>query len=300
MEKVLIVGSKGFIGSYLKSYLLSMNYDVYGADIIYDNTNNKKYFFLNANNLNYDFIFEKSQFDHCINCSGGADVAKSLKFPIDDFQLNANNVFKILDAIFRLQPSCRFINLSSAAVYGNPKCFPIREDFHPNPVSPYGYHKLMSELICEEFHKQFNLFTCSLRIFSAFGIGLKKQLFYDLYNKSKLNKQVKLFGTGNESRDFIYIDDLAQAIYKVAINTEYKSDIINVANGQEISIKDAVASFYCLFDVEIDYRFSGLVHRGYPDNWVADISKLKQFGYVQKYSLKEGLENYYRWLIKEN
>ena len=294
IKKVLIIGSKGFIGSNLKTYLKEKELEVWGADVVTDYTS-KKYFIIDASNSDYHHIFDKEEFDICINCSGAASVPDSLQHPLRDFSLNSLNVFKLLDAIKTYQPTCKFINLSSAAVYGNPKELPIIEKMKSNPVSPYGFHKMMSEQICNEYAQFFNVHTCSLRIFSAYGEGLQKQLFWDLYQKTKLGKEIELWGTGKESRDFIYIKDLLQAIYLVAQNADFKGEIINIANGEEVFIEDCVKTFYNFFDKKIDYKFSGEGRKGDPNNWVADITILKEMGYQQKYSLKDGLNKYFQW-----
>ena len=164
------------------------------------------------------------------------------------------------------------------------------------PISPYGYHKLMSERICEEFHRFFGLKPVHCVFFQPMVKGLKKQLFWDLFQKAKNNSEINLFGTGNESRDYIYIGDLLQAVLLVALNAKCEGQAINVANGEEISIKECVKVFYNLFEPKINYRFSGQVRQGDPNNWAADISILKDLGYKQKYSLQDGLMNYYKWL----
>jgi len=298
MKNILIIGSRGFIGKELKKYLCEKGYSVWGADVINDYTENNHYFIIDATNSNFHNLFENNKFDLCINCSGAASVPDSLENPMRDYNLNTVNVFKLLDAIKMYTPMCKFINLSSAAVYGNPNKLPITESLMNSPVSPYGIHKFMSEQICSEYHTFFNIPTCSLRIFSAYGEGLKKQLFWDLYKKTAYNKEIILFGTGEESRDFIYIKDLIQAIYRVAKNGDFKGDVINVANGREVFIKNCVAMFYGFFDKKIVYEFSGKGRKGDPNNWVADISILKKLGYQQKYELTDGLYNFYKW-IKE-
>ena len=299
MMKYLIIGSKGFIGNRLKEYLEEKKKIVFGADVVVDYKENDNYFLIDSSNSDFKSIFEYEQFDVCINCSGAASVPDSIKHPLRDYFLNTVNVFKILDSIRSYQKECKFINLSSAAVYGNPRELPIKEQAVAAPLSPYGIHKLQSEQICKEFYKFFNIPTCSLRIFSAYGEGLNKQLFWDLYKKSKSNENINLFGTGKESRDFIYISDLINAIELISINGAFKGDTINIANGEEIYIEDCVTEFYNLFDKKINFKFSGENRLGDPNNWIADISILKRLGYKRKYSLKEGLQNYYRWLIKE-
>ncbi len=153
--KSLIIGSKGFIGSNLVKYLNSSGHQVFEADVVVDYENPEHYFLVDATNSDYHSIFEQVQFDVCVNCSGAASVPDSIKKPHRDFVLNATNVFKLLEAIRVHQPACKFINLSSAAVYGNPRQLPISEKMEAKPISPYGYHKWMSEQICIEFHKFF-------------------------------------------------------------------------------------------------------------------------------------------------
>lgn len=296
MKKFLIIGSKGFIGAHLSAHLEHSGYEVWGADVIVDYENTHQYHLIDASNPGFHEVFSISDYDICINCSGAANVSDSLKHPYRDFQLNTSIVFNLLEAIRVYQPGCKFINLSSAAVYGNPRSLPIQENAALEPISPYGYHKLMSERICEEFHRFFGLKTCSLRIFSAYGEGLRKQLFWDLYHKVKQNDEIKLFGTGWESRDFIYIEDLIQAILAVAMKANCTGQSINIANGKEIYIKDCVKIFYGLFEKRVNFQFSQHAKKGDPNNWVADISTLKDLGYKQKHSLEEGLKNYYKWV----
>ena len=294
--KVLIIGSKGFIGQHLRKYLISEQHEVWGADVVVDYVHPENYFLIDASNSDYHFIFQEQVFDICINCSGAASVPDSLQHPVRDFNLNAANVFKLLDAIRLYQPTCKFINLSSAAVYGNPQVLPIPEDALVAPVSPYGFHKRMSEEVCEEFFRFFGIATVSLRIFSAYGEGLKKQLFWDLFQKTKTGGDIILFGTGKESRDFIYINDLVQAIYLVSRYAIFNGQAINIGNGEEVLIEDCVKIFYSFFDKSVQYNFIGKGRTGDPNNWVADITALKQIGYHQQYQLAGGLKNYYEWI----
>lgn len=292
--KILIIGSKGFIGSHCVKYFTNKQFDVFEADIVQDNK--KNYTFLEKENANFEQLFIKNKFDVCINATGSANVKFSFKNPFIDFNLNVANVSKILDAIYKYNKNCKFINFSSASVYGNPKYLPIDENHPLKPISPYGLHKLQSEKLLYEYSKFFGLQTLSLRIFSAYGEGLKKQLFWDLYQKTLSNINVELFGTGQESRDFIYIKDLVKVIDLIIENVIFNGESINVANGNEILIKDAVASFFDVLNNKTNYRFTGNIKQGDPKNWKADIEKLNKIGYKNKYSLIEGLTNYAKWL----
>jgi dTDP-glucose 4,6-dehydratase/UDP-glucose 4-epimerase len=293
---IIIIGSKGFIGQNLLSHFKGKGYNVWSADVVVDYVNTERYFLIDATNADYSAVFQHIEYDLCINCSGAASVPDSLKNPLRDYYLNTVIVFRILQAIKNFQPDCRFVNLSSAAVYGNPQHLPVIETERPNPLSPYGIHKLHAEQICQEFYEFFKIKTCSLRIFSAYGIGLQKQLFWDLYIKAKTGTPITLFGTGNESRDFIYVSDLVKAIEFVSESSSFKADIINIANGEEIMIKDAVSIFFGFFKAVITYSFSGDKREGDPSNWVADISKLKSYGYQPSVNIKTGLQKYYEWI----
>ncbi|QRR03396.1 NAD-dependent epimerase/dehydratase family protein [Dyadobacter sandarakinus] len=296
--RILVIGSYGFIGKSLARFIQEKEgYELHECDVVaeYGKAN---YHIIDATNADYHSIFQSIQFDACINCSGAASVPDSILHPLRDFTLNTYNVFKLLDAIRLYQPGCRFINLSSAAVYGNPQELPIVETFAPAPISPYGIHKMQAEQICSMFHEQYKIPTCSLRIFSAYGPGLKKQLFWDLAEKAKKSDSIMLFGTGNETRDFIYIDDVVQAIFCCLNAARCMGEHINVANGEAITIHTAVNTLLQFFTVTKSFEFNGSVKAGDPLYWEADVSLLKSMGYRPAFSLQDGLKNYYTWISK--
>lgn len=296
--KVVIIGSEGFIGKHLSHYMKEQGHQVWGADVVTKYVDPEDYFLMDSSNSDFSTVFSHMQYDLCVNCSGAASVPESIKNPIRDYFLNTVNVFKLLEAIRREQTSCRFINLSSAAVYGNPDQLPVSESASPDPLSPYGIHKLQSEQVCREFYDFHQIPTCSLRIFSVYGPGLQKQLFWDLLQKARSGEPFSLFGTGEESRDFIYISDLVRVIDLVYRNSDFKADVINVANGEEVFIRDAVSTFFNFFNKEISYTFSGDSREGDPVNWKADIGKLKSFGYDSSVDMSGGLEAFYNYNMK--
>ena len=292
---ILVIGSKGFIGQHLCRYFEEQDMEVWGADVVVDYVNTEKYFLIDSSNSDYNGVFEQQAFDLCVNCSGAASVPESISNPMRDYLLNTVNVFRMLEAIRKYRPSCAFINLSSAAVYGNPEKLPIAETDATRPLSPYGIHKLHSEQICREFHEFHQLKTCSLRIFSVYGNGLKKQLFWDLFRKARKYEPFSLFGTGMESRDYIHVFDLVRAIDLVARNSGFQADLINVANGEEVLIKDAAALFFDCFPEPVPYTFSGDFRQGDPVNWKADIHTLRSFGYKPTVDMSRGLKDYYQY-----
>lgn len=295
--KILIIGSKGFIGSHCKDYF-QRKHEVWGCDIVLD-YNDKQYIVIDSIDADFASVFSRHKFDLCLNCSGAANVPFSLEKPLNDFGLNVLNVARILDAIRLYSPQCKFVTMSSAAVYGNPVTLPIKKDFILSPVSPYGYHKVMAEHICEEYYRFWGVKTCCLRIFSAYGPGLKKQLFWDLYNKLKNNEVIDLWGTGNETRDFIYISDLVRAIECVVENSDFNAAVVNVANGIPISVRDATETFIRIMNFEKPIKFKNEERKGDPIYWQADITDLEKWGYKPNVSLENGLKSYIKWIKRE-
>ena len=292
--KILIIGSKGFIGGHALNYFRAHYSDVYGCDVVPDYVD-KQYFTIDSSSSHFDTCFKAVRFDVCINCSGAASVPDSLSNPLRDFYLNTKNVFSILDTIHRLNPECKFVNLSSAAVYGNPIELPVTEDQALEPVSPYGRHKLMAEEICKEFYTFFGIQTLSLRIFSAYGPGLKKQLLWDLFQKAQEDR-VSLFGTGEETRDFIYIDDLITALELALDRAPFDGRAINLANGQQIKIKNLVQQYYEILGYTGIVTFKGQNRTGDPLCWEADITQLKALGYSPSVDLVQGISKYIQWV----
>lgn len=292
--RILIVGCKGFIGSHALLYYRDKGIDAYGCDVGVDYAD-PKYFQISPVLLGFDEVFAKIEFEVCINCSGASSVPGSFQLPARDLLLNVQNVSFLLDAIRKFSPNCRFVNLSSAAVYGSTTCLPIKEETICNPMSPYGLHKMFAEQICSEYNRYFGIQTCSLRIFSAFGPGLKKQLFWDWAVQARSKGEVVLLGSGSESRDYIYIDDLIHAIDLVIAHSTFEAEVINIGNGVEVFIKDAIRSFWEVSGGHFKYRFSSVSRGGDPANWCADNTKLLSYEYSQNVSFKEGLKRYVEW-----
>jgi UDP-glucose 4-epimerase len=295
VNKILVLGSEGFIGSHTVTHFKSRGYQVTSADIVLKQS--PDYLLVNPELPNFAGIFMQHQFDACINATGAANVQLSFNHPGMDYSLNVANVYAILDSIRQYNPTCKFLNLSSAAVFGNPAELPLKETSPLKPVSPYGYHKMYSEQVCREFYELFNVPTLNARIFSAYGEGLKKQLFWDLYKKiENADGQVEMFGTGKESRDFIYIKDLVFALECMIKGAEFNGQAVNTASGKESTIEEAVGYFVRAFEKKIAIKFSGNAKIGDPVNWRADISLLRTMGFKNEFSLEAGINNYCKWV----
>jgi dTDP-glucose 4,6-dehydratase/UDP-glucose 4-epimerase len=294
--KTLVIGSNGFIGSSLYNYFSNL-YDVFGADIAEGEFTQ---YVIDESNPDFEELFSKYQFGLCINCAGSANVSKSFTATYNDFNLNTNLVAKIAASICHYNKNCQIVNISSAAVYGNPVSIPVNVDTKPLPLSPYGSHKLLSEILISDYFKMLGLRGCSIRIFSAYGVGQKKLLLWDLFQKFHTNDSsntIELFGTGNESRDFIYIDDIIQQINLILKNGNFRGEVYNVANGAEITIRQVAETMREILNSKKQINFNGCIRPGDALNWKADISQFNDWGYSQTISLSYGIELYCNWLL---
>ena len=295
MNKVLVTGASGFIGRRLALFFLEKQYEVVGWNRIREDN----VFPIESVDMSSIDSIEKElslvKPDIIIHCAGSADVGKSVKNPEMDFQGNVVLTHNLLFAMHRLgMKDTRFVFLSSAGVYGNPKSLPITEDMEVNPLSPYAVHKVMCEDLCKYFVKNYGMDVKVARIFSAYGVGLKKQIFWDMYNKSRSGK-LSMFGTGNESRDYIHVDDVVKSLFLLA-TTESKHVFFNIANGEEVTIRLATKIFAKHVGVDEDnIVFNGVVREGDPLNWRADISRIEELGYQTSVQMEDGLRDYVEW-----
>lgn len=294
--KVLIIGSKGFIGSHCYSRLKqSAGMAVYGADVVID-YNDPEYFLIDATNADFKNIFALHQFDWCINCAGAASVPDSFRNPERDYLLNVHHLALLLNAIRTEGSRCKLVQLSSAAVYGNPTILPVSETAELSPLSPYGIHKKQAEELCKMYFEHFGVRSSVLRVFSAYGRGLQKQLFWDLYKKMESSQEIVLHGTGNETREFIHVSDIVHAIRVIIQANDVGHQVINIANTEPLSIREAANAFFRNMDFHGHVSFNGINRAGDPLYWQADTSLLRDLGYRQQISFTEGIGDYCEWL----
>lgn len=296
MNRILILGSEGFIGNHLVEQFLTADFVVHGCDL-YEAPRKSNYNYKKLSRLSpeWEELFNEHAFTHCINASGSGNVAYSMTHPLNDFQANTLDVIMILDALRKLAPGCKYIHISSAAVYGNPVALPITEEFPAKPMSPYGWHKVMSEQICKEFHQIYGLSTVIIRPFSVYGEGLCKQLLWDLTQKLKRSDEVSLFGTGKESRDFIHVKDLCRLIHLIAMHATFQAEVYNGASGVETEIRTIADYFEQFWGTQKTIRFSGETRPGDPVNWRADVSRIHSLGFETSISLRDGISGYLKW-----
>ena len=286
--RLLILGNTGFIGSNLLKFYQGQGHEISALNRLEFSDPNK-------------LLKTIETSDIIINCIGSANVGFSYSNTEEDFESNVGVVRTILEILRENRLNhVKFINLSSAAVYGNPTTLPVKETDSTQPLSPYGYHKFMAEWLLKEYSQCFGLKTLSLRIFSAYGSGQKKLLLWDLHEKIQNSVgNIVLFGTGNESRDFIHIEDIAHQILLAVDNADFVGEAINVANGVEVKISEIVELYLKYYPRKFNYEFNGEERLGDPLNWCGNIQKVKDWGYIQQFTIEKGINKYLEWCFLE-
>ena len=303
MKSVLVIGVAGFIGRYIARYFSEQGWSVIGIDNSPPENaplaNLSKYYRLQLPNAELANVLQEKSPELCIHCAGRASVGLSITDPSADFHSGTVLTFEILNSLRLHSPDCRFIFLSSAAVYGNPESLPIKETQSLAPISPYGFHKRQSEQLCLEFTKVYNLKTAIVRIFSAYGPGLRRQVLWDICQKAITQDSLQLQGTGEESRDFIHALDIARALFVIAQAAPMEANIYNLGSGREVAIAELANLILAALDYEQAPLFDGIVPSGTPYNWQADISELKALGFDPSVSLEKGVKTFANWCRAE-
>jgi UDP-glucose 4-epimerase len=305
MEKrtALITGVAGFIGRYTARHFFERGYSVTGIDIRSpENAPTAfltSYHQLNLPNPALETLLQQIQPEVCIHCAGRASVGLSVTDPVPDFYSASTLVFETLRAIRESAPACKFLFLSSAAVYGNPSSLPVSEDQPAAPISPYGFHKLQAEIVCQEFAQVYGLSTASTRIFSAYGPGLRRQVVWDICRKVFAGGPLVLQGINQESRDFIHARDIVRAFDTLIQKAPFHGEVYNLACGQEVTIHDLAREILDCLRQERQIIFNGDLPQGVPARWQADISKIKALSYHPEIRLEDGLRATAQWCRAE-
>lgn len=239
-KKILITGGSGFIGSHVVDYFVDNGHEV----IVVDNeiSINSGYKNKNAIYLKFDInsekleeLFENYNFEVCVHLAAQASVSVSIKNPIYDATVNILGTIHLLELCKKY--NCKFIAASSAAVYGNPKYLPIDEMHNTAPLSQYG----LSKLTMEKYIKISGIPYVICRFSNVYGERQNSSgeagvvsIFNDAMIK---NENIYIDGDGEQSRDFIYVKDVAKIIYKLFKN-KVENKILNISTNKAYTIND--------------------------------------------------------------
>lgn len=298
MAKVVIVtGCGGFIGSRVAQNLSQKGYCVHGIargavdDSLRASLGVYKW---HTGGVNPDVLAAIDDVSEIYHCAGSGSVSLSLTDPRGDFSANVIATSDVLEYA-RQNPGVKVVIPSSASVYGAVSDLPIRIDSKHNPVSPYGVNKCIVETLCHQYGKFFGVPISLIRYFSVYGEGLRKQLLWDASRKL-LQGDALFFGTGDETRDWIQVDDAAELMVLAANVASPSVTVMNGASGNAISVRDVVDKLARAMNVPGKVQFNGQVRAGDPLHYLADISQARETGWSPAISFDDGLSRYAHWL----
>lgn len=305
MSNYLIAGGAGFIGSTIAEKLIRDGHCVRVLDNFCSGKEENLAF---AQGLGKDrFALIRGDIRDPDDCEQGCEgmdyvlllaalrsVPKSMESPRDYNDVNINGVLTMLQAAAKKKVK-RLVFSSSSSVYGDTDKFPEREDALPLLISPYALSKLAGEYYCRIFSEHFGVETVCLRYFNVFG---PKQALDDEYavvvpkfiHCIMHDEPPPIFGTGKQSRDFTYIDNVVSANILAATTPGIKHEILNVANGVSTTVLDIVKVANRILGKNIEPRFLP-VRKGDVFKTHADIAKIQAvIGFKPLVDFEEGMK----------
>ena len=313
-SRILVTGGAGFIGSHLVDRLLNKGFEVTVIDNldtgrlenIAHHQDREEFQFIKGDIRDFNLVKETMKdIDAVFHEAALASVTLSVENPILTNDINVTGTLNLLKASSDLHVK-RFIYASSAAVYGDTQPPQKREGMTPNPASPYGVSKLAAENYVKLFHKVYGLETVSLRYFNVFGPRQRFdiQCAYGgavtiFINRLLRNMAPVIYGDGEQTRDFVYIEDVVEANMLSLNSKSAVGEVFNIATGANVSVNQVANTIREIMNrkdletIHTDPRPTDIRH-GY-----ADISKAKRIlGFRPKVYLKEGLVKLVDWYTK--
>lgn len=302
----LVTGGAGFIGSHLCERLLEK-----GEVVCLDNFD--PYYSPEVKHKNIEPLLQHHDFelvegsildrqllgrlfegvDYVFHNAAQAGVRISVENPSKAHEVNATGTLNVLEAAVKSGVK-KVINASSSSVYGKVSYLPFDEE-HPNePVSPYGVSKLAAEHYCRVFGEIFGLETISLRYFTVFGPRMRPDLAIYIFTRKALNNEpIEIFGDGEKTRDFTYIDNIVEGNM---LAMKRGSGAYNIGGGERVCINDLARKIVEIVGSDSEIIYSATMKGDAEHTW-ADVSKArKELGYVPGIGLDEGLKRYVRWV----
>ena len=318
MNRILVTGGAGFIGSHLCERLLKDGYHVicvdnfdsfYDPNIKIKNVEEmvkefSQWFELITGDIrNHEHlaeIFKKNRIDFVIHLAARAGVRPSIEQPLLYQDVNIRGMIVLLEA-------CKeygikdFIFASSSSVYGENQRVPFsEEDLDIQPISPYGATKRAGELLCYSYHHLYGMNIACLRIFTAYGPRQRPEMAIHKFTRLvDRGEKIPIYGDGSSRRDYTYIDDLIEGIIAV-IQRHRGFEIYNLGESQTTTLKELIQMIEEALGKKANIEWLES-QPGDVSITYADISKAKRMlGYQPKVKMEEGIKRFVEWYKREN
>lgn len=313
----LVTGGAGFIGSTLSNRLLEEGHKVVVID---DLSMGKKENLISSSNLVFIEgsvsdnellcnVLSKFKFNYIFHLAAIASVADSVDRPIETHKVNYDSVLNILMLIKEKQADLqKFVFASSAAVYGDDKELPKSEDSPIRPLTQYAVDKYAAErTVLNAFHL-YGIPTTATRFFNVYGPNQNPaspysgvvSILLDRFIQQNIDNKLSftLYGNGEQTRDFIYVDDVVSALLLVAKSNNSLGKVYNVGISEETSLNYVIRELEKIFNKKIKIEKkparSGDINKSVSDN-----TALRELGFIENYTINEGLKKLVQSISKE-
>jgi len=295
LKKLLITGSNGFIGSECRKYFSDKGFNVFGIDPFGEGEN-----FIQGEVSRKNLEGFNTEFDYIIHLAGSSTVGDAHKNPETEKRKTVDSTLEVLEFMRLGNPRAKLVYASSSAVYGNGYNREISENDTLAPISEYGKHKVEAENLCKEYYNKQGINIGIIRFFSIYGEGLKKQLLWDFSCRLQETKEsVACFGTGEEVRDFIHVQDAVRFI-DLVLKKEDGFKIYNCGCGKGMEVREVLNKICKNFKCKKELVFDNMIQTGNPKCLLANISKARELGFMPEINIDRGIERYVSWFKKEN
>ena len=309
-KSILITGGAGFIGSHLVKALIENNFL-----IIIDNFNDyyqgkqsqfeeitKTYqkdedYLLIKRDLRDKSIYKTldDDIDLIFHLAAQAGVRYSIEHPAEVSDNNITSTVNILDYAVKNEVN-KVIMASSSSVYGNPIYTPLDEKHPKNPISPYAVSKLCCENYADYYYREYNLPVTSLRFYTVYGPrGRPDMAIRKFFNLIFHDKELTIYGDGEQLRDFTYVSDIVNGILLAAGSKKSGGEKFNLGVSNPISVNELVDLMFKVANKEVKTKYiekqKGDVEVTYSDTRKAN----KILNYHPKVNIEEGLQKTYNW-----
>jgi len=310
MEKFLVTGGAGFIGSNICKKLVSQRCFVRVVDNLLTGKKSNladiidKVEFIQADMGDEDVARSAMKgIDFCLHQGALPSVPRSVDNPAATHQHCLNATFTLLLAA-RDASVKRFVYASSSSAYGDTPTLPKIETMQPQPLSPYAAAKLAGEYYAKVFYEVFGLETISLRYFNVFGPHQDPTSQYAAVIPAFVtailkDEQPTVYGDGKQSRDFTYVDNVVEANLLAAKAKKTCGEVINIACGQAVTVNETIDTINGLVGKNIKPIYTDL-RPGDVKHSLADVALAKEtIGYEPTILFREGLQKAIGW-YREN